>query len=133
MASLKCPVIIDTQGIEAREAETFSDTARGLVSWKTLISAPQTSTESLTVGMATCPPGDGHLGRHRHPQVELYHIVSGHGVVIVEGVEHSVMAGSVVFIPGNAEHGIRNGSNVDELKWLYVFGADSFADIQYTF
>lgn len=69
---------------------------------------------------------------HRHSHAELYHITSGTGVVTIDGVEHEVRKGSVVFIPGDAEHGIRNIGE-EELVWLYVFAADGFGEIIYRF
>jgi hypothetical protein len=38
---------------------------------------------------------------------------------MVDGVAHDVEKGSAVFIPGDAEHGVRN-EGAEELKWLYV-------------
>lgn len=39
---------------------------------------------------------------------------------------------SVVFIPGNAEHGIRN-EGLEVLRWLYVFPCDGFEEVKYVF
>jgi mannose-6-phosphate isomerase-like protein (cupin superfamily) len=129
----KSPVILRAGDIEALETETFSQEQNASVSWKTLVSSPKTSTESLTVGIATCPPNGGSLPRHRHAQAECYHIISGNGSVIIDGKEHAVGAGSVIYIPGHAEHSVRNEHPVEELKWFYVFNANSFADIKYIF
>lgn len=126
-------IIVDDGTIQKREPESFPDTSKGVVSWKTLISAPQTATDSLTVGVASCPPQEGHLCPHRHREAEVYHIISGRGIMKIDGHEQEVAAGSVVFIPGDAEHGIRNEDPQEELKWLYVFGTDSFQDIKYRF
>ncbi|KAM0720815.1 hypothetical protein Q7P37_003100 [Cladosporium fusiforme] len=125
-------VILEPQAIEARQEESFPNTSNGIVTWKTLISAPQTATDSLTAGVATCPPQQGHLCPHRHTHAEIYHIISGRGIVQIDGKENEVTAGTVVYIPGDSEHGIRNDSEED-LKWLYVFGADSFQDVVYRF
>jgi len=55
----------------------------------------------------------------------VYHIISGHGFVRIDGTEHEVEAGSVVFIPGDAEHGVRNdGDEGEELTWFYCFAVD---------
>ena len=53
--------------------------------------------------------------------------------MLVNDIEYEVSAGTVVYVPGNAEHGIRNPSKKEELKWLYVFAANDFTDIKYTF
>lgn len=126
-------IVVSESTIEKRKPESFPDTSKGVVSWKTLISAPQTATDSLTVGIASCPPQEGHLCPHRHTEAEVYHIISGRGIIKIDDYEQEVAAGSVVFIPGNAEHGIRNEDPQEELKWLYVFGTDSFQDVKYRF
>ncbi|EXJ88356.1 hypothetical protein A1O1_05286 [Capronia coronata CBS 617.96] len=143
------PLIISPESIAKQEPESFPevdldlevepslglgvDGGRGQVTWKTLISAPQTRTDSLTAGIATCPPRTGHLCPHRHRQAEIYHVTQGHGVVEIDGVESAVQAGTVVYIPGNAKHGIRNTDPERELTWFYVFAADGFGEIQYRF
>lgn len=126
------PVILKAQAITEKLDESFEETSKGICSWKTLISAPQTATTALTAGIATLPPREGQLCPHRHSHAEIYHIISGRGIMQIDGVEQEVSAGSVVYIPGDAEHGIRNESD-EEMKWLYVFGADSFGDVVYRF
>lgn len=53
----------------------------------------------------------------------------------VEGEEYEVKKGSVVFIPGDAVHGVVNrGTEAEgELRWLYVFAAGDFGDVVYRF
>ena len=51
----------------------------------------------------------------------------------IDDAETNVRAGTVIFIPGNAKHGIRNEDEELELKWLYVFAVDSFEQIKYRF
>ena len=126
-------MVVDKTTIDLQPSESFPDTSKGIVSWKTLISAPQTATDSLTVGIASCPPRQGHLCPHRHAQAEVYHIISGNGTMQIDDREEKVAAGSVVYIPGDAKHGIRNEDPTEELKWLYVFGTDSFQDVKYRF
>ncbi|KAH7378677.1 RmlC-like cupin domain-containing protein [Pyrenochaeta sp. MPI-SDFR-AT-0127] len=132
------PLVLHVDAIEHQPPESFPDAnTGGNVSWKTLLSAPQTQTDTLTAGIATCPPGQsagcaGHLKPHRHSHAELYHVTSGTGVVTIDGVEHEVRKGSVVYIPGDAEHGVQN-TGKDEFKWLYVFAADGFGEIVYRF
>jgi quercetin dioxygenase-like cupin family protein len=48
-------------------------------------------------------------------------------------MEHAVKAGSVVYIPGNESHGVRNASASQPLVWLYVFAADDFGEVKYQF
>ena len=51
---------------------------------------------------------------------------------MLDGKESAVTAGTAVFIPGNAEHGLRNESDAD-LKLLYVFPTGRFGDVVYQF
>lgn len=91
-------VVIQPSQQAATTCETFTETSRGCCSWQTLISQPGTATDSLTVGVATCPPKEGRLCPHRHFHAEIYHIIQGKGVVRISGVEHKVGGGSIVFV-----------------------------------
>jgi oxalate decarboxylase/phosphoglucose isomerase-like protein (cupin superfamily) len=51
---------------------------------------------------------------------------------LLEGSDHPVGPGCTVFIPGSAEHGIRN-TGTDTLRFFYVLAADAFTDIEYHF
>ncbi|KAF1843646.1 RmlC-like cupin [Cucurbitaria berberidis CBS 394.84] len=139
------PVILHAPQIATAPSETFPDPSiGGNVSWKTLISSSTTPSDTFTVGIATCPSGSkascpsttpqrpGHLKLHRHTHAEIYHVTAGIGVVAIDGVDHEVKKGSVVFIPGDAEHGIRNVGD-EELCWLYVFAARGFGEVVYRF
>ena len=135
---IKQAIVLSANDIEENSSESFPDPSTGGdVSWKTLISAPKTATDTFTVGIATCAPGNsagcrGHLKRHRHKQAEIYHITQGKGVVTIDGQGHAVSKGSVVWIPGDAEHGTENVGEED-LVWLYAFAADGFEQIVYRF
>ena len=50
----------------------------------------------------------------------------------IDGVVSRVQAGSTVFIPSDAEHGIVNTGPAD-LRWFYVFPTGSFGDVVYRF
>ena len=117
-----------------REWETWDEEEipqKGLVYWKTLISKGVTSSESLTLGVASLPPG-GALREHRHTQEEVYLVLQGSGLVRVGGEEIAVEAGSAVFIPGDALHSCEN-TGASDLRVAYVFPADSFEDVEYVF
>ena len=127
------PLIIGSKDIAKAASESYPDTSHGILSWKTLISSGKTSTDSLTAGVATLPPKQGHLCHHRHTQAEIYHIIKGQAIMYINGQEQNVSAGSVVYIPGDAEHGIRNVHPEEELQWLYVFPTASFEDVKYRY
>ena len=103
---------------------------RGNVSWKELIGDPAAGTD-MVVGVARLMPGE-HLALHRHTQPEIYFMLTGQGLVTVDGEVHDVQAGSLVFIPGDAEHGIRN-VQAAELQFLYAFATGDFNAIEYRF
>jgi oxalate decarboxylase/phosphoglucose isomerase-like protein (cupin superfamily) len=65
-------------------------------------------------------------------QAEIYHILEGVGEVTIDGVVSKVNAGSTVFIPSDAEHGIVN-TGLGDLKWFYVFPTGAFGDVVYRF
>ncbi len=111
--------------------EVWDDPVRGDVSFWVLFSADRTPTSSLYTGFAELAPA-GWLGRHRHTQAEVYHVVEGSGVVVLDGTEHPVAAGSAVFIPGNVEHGFRNTGD-GPLRFVYAFATDSIDDVVYRF
>ncbi|MGC4026368.1 MAG: cupin domain-containing protein [Mesorhizobium sp.] len=115
-----------------REREGWDDPERGTVSWYTLVSGDITPTSALSCGIAEFEPRTGILKPHRHDPAELYHILEGRGILTLEGQERVVTAGDTVFIPGNAEHGIRNESDA-VLRLFYVFPQDRFSDVVYRF
>lgn len=138
------PVVIRTDTLCPSESESPPSIAFGKLSWHTLVSAPATATDSLTVGVATLPPGEGYLALHRHKQAEVYYILEGRERMRVGRTVYRLRKGDVVFVPGGEEHGIWNGDGREgedggeegsgkggELKWLYVFAADGFGEIEY--
>ena len=119
---------------EAREWEAWPAeqvAQRGEAEWKTLISAGLTRTEGLTIGVARLPPG-GSLHTHRHEQHEAYFVLDGTGVVTIDGTARTVGPGVAVFIPGNALHSV-GATGESDLRFAYVFAADSFHDVEYVF
>ena len=125
------PVVVDES---TRRWETWPDeevAARGLVYWKTLLSADVTPSEALTMGIAKIPPGEA-LHEHRHQQAEIYLILEGTGLVRIDGKARPVGAGSAVFIPGNVVHSCEN-TGASDLRFAYVFPANSFEEVEYVF
>ena len=115
-----------------RSRDRFDDPSRGNVTWFTLISGDITPSNSLSAGIAEFEPRTGMLMLHRHEPAEIYFIIEGKGILTIDGVETEVAAGTTVFIPGNAEHGVRNESDA-LLRLFYVFPTDAFADVVYRF
>lgn len=121
------PVVLQE---DDRPVEGWDD-ERGRLSWRPLFSADATPTEHLVTGVAELGEG-GFLALHRHEQTETYYVTAGEGVVSLEGAEHPVRPGSTVFIPGSAEHGIRN-TGATTLRFIYALAADDFTDVEYVF
>lgn len=109
----------------------WDDPVKGRVGWRTLFSGDMTATDALTAGVAELQPG-GWLGQHRHTPAEIYFVLEGTGLLTLEGEEYAVSAGSAVFIPGDAEHGIRN-AGATPLRFLYAFPVGSFGEVEYRF
>lgn len=125
------------KGVVVQEAscplEGWDDAVRGKVVWRTLLSGDRTPTSQLTLGVTELGPGQpSPFHPHRHAQTEIYYVISGVGIVSIDGIEHGLRAGSSVFIPGEALHGARN-TGTEPLRLLYVFAADSFSDVKYDF
>jgi quercetin dioxygenase-like cupin family protein len=122
------PVVVTTAD---RSREQFDDLSRGDVTWFTFFSADMTPTAQMSAGLAEFAPG-GSLAPHRHAQAEIYFVQEGAGLVTIDGVETRLEAGMSVFIPGDAEHSVRNPSQ-ETLKIFYVFPTDRFSDVVYRF
>ena len=116
---------------EQRPRDGWNDPVHGSISWHTLLSSDIAPTDSMSAGIADLAPG-GELKPHRHDPSEIYFVFEGTGIVQIDGQETTVKPGTTVFIPGNAEHGIRNEASAN-LKFFYVFPTGSFADVIYRF
>jgi quercetin dioxygenase-like cupin family protein len=128
MAQEVRPVVVRTAD---RPRETWDDPTRGDISWFTLISGDLTPSNTFSAGIAELEPG-GSLAPHRHAEPEIYCILEGSCTVTIDGTDHGAGVGTVVFIPGNAEHGIHNESS-RRTRLFYVFATDRFSDVVYRF
>jgi quercetin dioxygenase-like cupin family protein len=111
--------------------ESWNDPGKGVIAWRTMFSADRHPSNALTGGVAKLEPGAALL-EHRHDPAEIYFIIEGRGVVVIDGVDRTVQAGDGVFIPSNALHGLRAAAD-SPLKMFYMLAADSFAEIEYRF
>jgi quercetin dioxygenase-like cupin family protein len=121
------PFRVDTS---TPQDERWEDQTRGTIRFRTLISAPETPTDSLVCGIAMMSEGDT-FALHSHEQPEVYFGLEGEGEVTIDGQQHTLAPGVALFIPGGVIHGIPLATS--PLKWFYTFAADSFADIKYRF
>ncbi|MCC6605186.1 MAG: cupin domain-containing protein [Anaerolineae bacterium] len=122
------PIIIHEP---AQPFEQTIDLPGGRTRWKTLLSADRTPTNAMTVGITEIEPGQAsEFFLHQHAQPEVYTVLAGHGVVQISGEEYALQPGSLVFIPGDAPHGLCNTGD-DVLRLLYVFAVDSLDEVVY--
>ena len=123
------------QPLAVKEADApqdgWDDPVRGRLRWRTLFSQGLTPTSGMTCGVTELGRGDW-LGLHRHAPPEIYYVFAGAGIVSLDGREINVSAGSAVFIPGMAEHGIRQTGD-DLLRLFYGFPVNSFDSVEYLF
>ena len=129
MSAKTAPVIANPAG---RDRESFANPEHGNLTWFTLFSGDITPTAEMSAGITEVPPNGGFLKAHRHAQAEIYFVHEGVGVLTIDGVESKLSAGMSAFIPGDAEHSVRNDSAAP-LKIFYVFPTDRFADVVYRF
>jgi mannose-6-phosphate isomerase-like protein (cupin superfamily) len=115
-----------------RDREGWNDATRGNASWFTLFSGDRTPTASMSAGIMEIPPNRGVLAPHRHQQAEIYFVSEGAGLLTIDGVETKITPGTAAFIPGDAEHALRN-DGAETLRIFYVFPTDRFADVVYRF
>lgn len=65
------------------------------------------------------PPGAS-VGVHEHrDDEEYYYILSGHGVMILDGQRHAVGPGDIAAVYPGGEHGLHNNSE-DDLRVIVI-------------
>lgn len=121
------PIVIDSADIAS---ETWEDPAHGSISWQTLISAGITQTDSIVCGVATLEAGDD-FALHHHAEPEVYFGVEGTATVMIDGTPCHLAPGVAIYVPSNAVHGI--AAVEARVRFFYVFAADSFDSIRYSF
>jgi len=127
----KTPIIMHKHVVAAIQSSSFGEASFGNVVWQTLLSSPTTDSDSMCVGIATCP-SNGSLELHQHSQAEVYYVLDGTGEVEIDGKRHRVAEGAMLWIPGDAVHGVFCRPD-ESLRWLYVFSEDRFSNIVYRF
>lgn len=67
-------------------------------------------------------PG-GEIVPHTHEVLEVFYLISGKGVALVNGEQVEASAGSVIIAPAGSEHGLKNtGSEIIELYAVFSPG-----------
>ena len=99
------------------------------VRWKFLIDADFMGSSGLSLGFAEIAPG-GDLTLHYHSPSEIYVVTSGKGILNKSGELEEIKKGDVVYITGNAKHGLKNNGK-DTLKFYWIFPTDRFSEVEY--
>ena len=97
--------------------------------WKTLIGDDESNTQGLTYGIMEMPQGT-FVHAHFHADNEVFHILKGEGVALIDKDVTEVGPGAIFYIPGNTVHGIRN-TGQKMLKVIWVFPSNKFSEIEY--
>lgn len=121
------PVVVAERAVPL---EQWSDD-RGQIGFRTLFGDGERPTDTLTAGTAELEPG-GWLRHHRHGPAEVYYVLEGEGAVVLDGEERVVGVGDAVFVPGGAEHAVRNTGD-GRFRVFYTLAADRFSDVAYHF
>ncbi|MBW4722184.1 cupin domain-containing protein [Saccharothrix obliqua] len=87
--------------------------------WKCLVRRNNMFGPWEAVECSSLPPGAA-SGVHLHSRTEQFdYVVSGRGVMTIDGVDHPVAAGDLVTTCLGTRHGIRN-TGADDLVWLVI-------------
>ena len=74
---------------------------------------PADVSSKVSYVISTYAPGDS-AAPHKHKiREQVYHILQGDGVMLIDGVRHRVGPNDVVFLPAGVEHGIANEGTVN--------------------
>jgi quercetin dioxygenase-like cupin family protein len=123
--------LVDLQDLDWESWEDPKLAAQSAVRWKMVFSGDRTPTGAMSIGMAEIAPG-GVLPLHHHAPAEIYHVLEGHGEVVVGDARHELRPGRLVFIPADMQHRTSN-TGPSPLRFLFVFAADSFQEVVYHF
>jgi len=97
----------------------FEPYVKGVAEIKRLMR--QSSSEGRFEGLGLLKvPSNGIFPKHIHPErEEIYYVLSGSGILMIEDSEINVSEGDAVYIAGNVQHGLKNPS-MRELLVLYA-------------
>ena len=103
---------------------------RGDLRWKFLVDSTEMDSHGLSAGVIEVPVG-GELGLHHHHPQEIYIIRAGQGLLLkAGGAIEELRKDSVVYIPQNEKHGLRNTGDA-ALEVLWIFPTDCWEEIEY--
>lgn len=104
------------KGIVIRPSEVKAFVADPMYTSKMLLDNTNSDSQSFQINQGFIPPGVQHPDHaHEPPNDEVYIIIKGEGSVRLDGVEHEVQTGDVIYIPGGTMHAINNRSESEEM------------------
>ena len=103
----------------------------GTVYWKSLLGSDLGDASNTLMGVVRVRKGEV-LRPHRHSEPETYFVLSGKGLVGLDGETIAVTPGTTLYIPGDALHSIDNPHD-EELLILYTFAVDGWDKVVYRF
>ncbi len=68
------------------------------------------------------------IGEEIHELDQFIRVEAGHGVAILDGVEHQISDGSAVVIPAGTKHNVINNSKNEELKLYTLYSPPEHRD-----
>lgn len=68
------------------------------------------------------------IGEEIHSLDQFIRVEAGHGVAILDGVEHRISDGSAVVIPAGTKHNVLNDSESEELKLYTLYSPPEHRD-----
>ena len=74
----------------------------------------------------------GEVFPHSHPTHEFYFVMSGRGVMIIDGEERDVDKGDLVYIPPDALHSLRTTGSKAIHCFCFAVGVKGAGPIDYT-
>lgn len=75
---------------------------------------------SIINGITVIGPGSA-VPMHCHNCEESVMVLSGHGYVEIDGVDHEVRPNDTTFLPANIPHCFKNASQVEEMRILWIY------------
>ncbi len=121
------PLLIDPAN---QREEAWADPKRGAIRWHTLLSADAMDSDTFTAGIASLAVGE-HWAVHRYAEPELYFGLAGEADIEVEGKLYRLKPEMLLYIPGNAFHGIPPTSQ--PIRFFYAFATDRLSTVDYIF
>lgn len=77
--------------------------------------------------------GGGEVHPHKHPTYEFYYVVTGRGIMTIEGESQEIRQGDLVKIPPDAVHSLRPVSPNASIRCLaFAVGLKDTPDVNYS-